>query len=252
MVEISHLSKRFLTKDGEVSALEDVSLAVEEGEFISIIGGSGCGKSTLLRLIGGLEQPTEGTVQVDDRAVTGPSLDKGFVFQDHRLLPWLDVRENVRFGLTGERAKDEALIQGYIDLVQLTGFEGSFPRELSGGMAQRVAIARALAKSPRILLLDEPFGALDAITRMHMQEQLLSIWHSSGITMILVTHDIDEAIYLGSRVVVMTPHPGRVKRIAKINIGTPRRRTGALFAEAKNEIYKDFFKDVEVPFAYEI
>lgn len=257
IVEIRNLNKVFEAKEGRsaaprVEALKDICLDIEEGKFISIIGGSGCGKSTLLRIIGGLEQQFEGQVLFDGKKVGKPSRERGFIFQDHRLLPWLSVRENIRFSLPAEKKKDDALIQQNIDLVGLTGFENSLPGQLSGGMAQRVAIARALANKPRILLLDEPFGALDAITRIHLQDQMLEIWKKEKITMVLVTHDIDEAIYLGNEVVVMMPRPGRIKRVRKVELGNPRKRTGALFASIKEEIYKEFFEEEEVPFSYNI
>lgn len=252
IVEIHSLIKTFRTKDTEVTALQDINLEIEEGTFLSIIGGSGCGKSTLLRIIGGLETQYEGELLVDGEKVEKPSREKGFIFQDHRLLPWLTVKENIRFSLAADQKKNDDLIQKNIDLVGLTGFENALPKELSGGMAQRVAIARALANRPKILLLDEPFGALDAITKIHLQEQMLKIWEKEKITMILVTHDIDEAIYLGQKVVVMSPRPGRIKRIQSIDIGNPRRRTGSLFAAAKEQIYKEFFSEAELPFEYHI
>lgn len=252
IVEIKNLTKVFETKDNKVTALENINLNIEEGRFVSIIGGSGCGKSTLLRIIGGLETSYEGEVYVDGGPVEKPSREKGFVFQDHRLLPWMNVFENIRFSLPKEQKKDHDLIQKYIDLVGLKGFEKALPKELSGGMSQRVAIARALANKPRILLLDEPFGALDAITRIQMQEELLKIWKAEKITMVLVTHDIDEAVYLGNEVVVMTPRPGQIKRVQKVDLGNPRIRTGAAFTQAKESIYKEFFEEVEIPFDYQI
>lgn len=252
IVEIQHLKKQFPSKDGALTALSDINLQVPEGRFLSIIGGSGCGKSTLLRIIGGLEKEYEGSVLVDGKPVKGASREKGFVFQDHRLLPWFSVKENIRFGLSTERKRDDAWIEKYIELVGLKDFGNALPRELSGGMAQRVSIARALANQPRILLLDEPFGALDAITRINLQEQLLEIWKEEPVTMILVTHDIDEAIYLGNEVVVMTPRPGRIKKIKKIELEVPRRRTGSHFSEIKDEIYKEFFREAEAPFTYTI
>lgn len=252
IVEIHNLTKVFKTKDTEVTALQDINLEIEEGTFLSIIGGSGCGKSTLLRIIGGLETQYEGELLVAGKKVEKPSREKGFIFQDHRLLPWLTVKENIRFSLPADQKKNDDLIQENIDLVGLTGFEKSLPKELSGGMAQRVAIARALANRPKILLLDEPFGALDAITKIHLQDQMLRIWEKEKITMIIVTHDIDEAIYLGEKVVVMSPRPGRIKRIQDIDIGNPRKRTGSLFAAAKEGIYKEFFSEEELPFEYHI
>lgn len=252
IVEISNLTKIFETSENKVTALENINLTIQKGNFVSIIGGSGCGKSTLLRIIGGLETNFRGEVLVDGAKVTAPSRDKGFVFQDHRLLPWLTVKENIRFSLAEDQKKNDELIREYLTLVELSDFENAYPKQLSGGMAQRVAIARALANKPKLLLLDEPFGALDAITRIHLQEQLLKIWQKEKITMILVTHDIDEAVYLGSTVVVMPPRPGKIKRIQKVDLGIPRRRTGPLFTEARDKIYKDFFEESEIPFVYTI
>lgn len=252
IVEIRNLTKTFVDQEQNLTALENINLSIEEGRFISIIGGSGCGKSTLLRIIGGLETQYEGEVLVDGKKVEGPSREKGFIFQDHRLLPWLTVKENIRFSLPENRKKDEKIIRENLELVGLNGFENALPKQLSGGMAQRVAIARALANKPRILLLDEPFGALDAITKIHLQEQLLKIWKQEKITMLIVTHDIDEAIYLGNEVVVMTPRPGKIKRIRKVDLGTPRKRTGALFTEARDAVYGEFFEEAELPFSYQI
>ena len=252
IIEIKNLTKTFKSKETNVTALEDINLSIEEGSFVSIIGGSGCGKSTLLRIIGGLETEFEGEYLFDDSKVTGPSRDKGFIFQDHRLLPWLTVEDNIRFSLPENKKNDDKLIKDNLEIVDLTGFEKSYPRQLSGGMAQRVAIARALANKPRILLLDEPFGALDAITKIHLQEQILKIWRREKITMIIVTHDIDEAVYLGGTVVVMTPRPGRIKQIHTVDLGVPRRRTGPEFTRARDIIYKEFFSDVEIPIEYNI
>ncbi|MBR1735874.1 MAG: ABC transporter ATP-binding protein, partial [Firmicutes bacterium] len=225
IVEIKHLTKIFDDGKNNVKALEDINLEISEGSFTSIIGGSGCGKSTMLRIIGGLENDYQGDVIVNGEKVNSPSREKGFIFQDHRLLPWLTVKENIRFSLPKEQKKNDELIKEYLALVGLSEFENALPKQLSGGMAQRVAIARALANKPKILLLDEPFGALDAITKVNLQEELLKIWHKEKITMIIVTHDIDEAVYLGENVVVMTPRPGRIKPIYKTDLGTPRLRT---------------------------
>ncbi len=252
IVEIKNLTKVFESKDNTVKALENINLEIEEGNFISIIGGSGCGKSTLLRIIGGLETEYEGNVFVDGKKVEKPSREKGFIFQDHRLLPWLTVKENIRFSLPDNQKKNDDLIRENLEIVGLSEFENAYPGQLSGGMAQRVAIARALANKPRILLLDEPFGALDAITKMNLQEEMLKIWRKEKITMVIVTHDIDEAIYLGSKVVVMTPRPGKIKKIQKVDLGVPRRRTGSLFTLARDTIYKEFFEDVELPIEYNI
>ena len=252
IIEISNLNKRYNNDDGYVDALLDINLNVRYGEFISIIGSSGCGKSTLLKIMAGLEKEYEGTITFDGKAIEGPSREKGVIFQDHRLLPWMTVEENIRFSLpSAEKGVDE-LIRENIELVGLNGFENAYPKQLSGGMAQRVSIARALANKPRILLLDEPFGALDAITKINMQEEMIKIWEKEKITMIIVTHDIDEAIYLGNRVVVMSSRPGRIRKIEGTNLGNPRLRTGTLFNKKKENIYKEFFKEEKMPFSYNI
>ena len=252
IVEINNLTKIFEANGKKVTALDNINLNIEEGNFVSIIGGSGCGKSTMLRIIGGLENQYNGQVIVNGSSVTKASRDKGFIFQDHRLLPWLTVKENIQFSLPDSQKNNIELIKENLELVGLSDFENAYPKQLSGGMAQRVAIARALANKPKILLLDDPFGALDAITRMNLQEQILKIWRKEKITMIIVTHDIDEAVYLGSKVVVMTPRPGRIKKIIDVDLGTPRKRTGTVFNEAREKIYREFFKDVEMPIEYNI
>lgn len=252
IVEIHNLTKVFNSNGKNVTALENINLEIEDGNFVSIIGGSGCGKSTLLRIIGGLETDYSGVITVDGNSVTKPSREKGFIFQDHRLLPWLTVKENILLSLPENLENKENIVKENLELVGLAEFENAYPRQLSGGMAQRVAIARALANKPKILLLDEPFGALDAITRMNLQEQMLKIWRKEKITMIIVTHDIDEAVYLGSKVVVMTPRPGKIKEVINIDLGVPRKRTGSLFNQAREKIYKEFFKDTEIPIEYNI
>ncbi|MFW2490388.1 ABC transporter ATP-binding protein [Clostridium chromiireducens] len=252
IIEISKLSKRYESKGSYVDALLDIDLEVKEGECLSIIGSSGCGKSTLLKIIAGLETEYEGTITFDGKPIEGPSREKGVIFQDHRLLPWMTVAENIRFSLPDNEKDSEDLIKENIELVGLNGFENAYPKQLSGGMAQRVSIARALANRPKILLLDEPFGALDAITRINMQEEMLRIWEKEKITMIIVTHDIDEAIYLGNRVIVMSSRPGRIRKIEETNLGSPRLRTSALFNVQKEKIYKEFFKEENVPFLYNI
>ncbi len=253
LIKIEHLNKRFIHSNGEpVQALKDISIDIQMGEFISIIGASGCGKSTLLRIIGGLETVYDGDITIDGKKILGPSREKGFVFQDHRLLPWLTVAENIAFSIPDDEIHKTELITEHIELVGLKGFEGVYPNQLSGGMAQRASIARALANKPKVLLLDEPFGALDAITKIQMQEEMLRIWENEKITMILVTHDIDEAIYLGNRVVVMSKRPGQIKKIQEIDLGTPKLRTGQVFTKYKEIIYKEFFAEKQVPFTYSI
>jgi sulfonate transport system ATP-binding protein len=248
VVQIDHLNKYF----EDVHALEDISLSVEEGEFLSVIGVSGCGKSTLIRIIGGLETASSGTVLVNGQAVLKPTRKIGFVFQDHRLLPWLTVTENIRLALNKDEKNQKETVEKYLTLVGLEKFADAYPKQLSGGMAQRVAIARSLANRPDILLLDEPFGALDAMTRISMQLELQKIWKAQKTTMILITHDIDEAVYLGQRVVVMSPRPGKIKKIVPVSNICHYDRTGTDFAITKEHIYKEFFRNEEVPFAFSI
>ncbi|MGD0153349.1 MAG: ABC transporter ATP-binding protein [Thermacetogeniaceae bacterium] len=250
---IQKLSKTFATREKEVGALADINLSIVRGEFISIVGRSGCGKSTLLRIIAGLENDYEGVVALDSQQICKPGLDRGMVFQEHRLLPWLTVKENVAFGLARIPLKEkERIVQKQIDLVGLTGFEKAYPFQLSGGMAQRAAIARALVNRPRILLLDEPFGSLDAITKIQMQQEILRIWELEGTTMIIVTHDIDEAVYLGQRVVVLSSRPGTVKKIVPVDLPRPRDRNSYDFTQVRRAIYKEFFTEEEQPFIYAI
>jgi NitT/TauT family transport system ATP-binding protein len=210
---------------GELVALEGFSVDVQEGEFLTIVGPSGCGKSTFLNLVAGLRFPAAGELLVDGKPVTGPAQDRAVVFQEYALMPWRSVDGNVRFGLEMQRRIDSSSdekIAHYIDLVGLTGFEDSYPRELSGGMRQRVGLARALATEPRILLMDEPFAAVDAITRELMQDELAQIVAKTGQTIIFITHSVDEAITLGERIVVVSSRPGRVKEILPVTIARPR------------------------------
>lgn len=225
-VLIDNLSKIYKTKEGDVHALSHVDLHVRSKEFISLLGTSGCGKSTLLRIIGGLEEASEGKICFKQKEIQGPGPDRGMVFQSYTLFPWLTVEDNIQFGLKQKNIYTKSEIQDitneYIELVGLKGFEKKYPKSLSGGMKQRVAIARALANDPDILLLDEPFGALDMQTRGVMQELLLDVWQKSPKTIIMVTHDIEEAIMLADRVVVMSARPGRVREIMDIDLPRPR------------------------------
>jgi sulfonate transport system ATP-binding protein len=252
-LEVQGVSKTFGSNGGGLLALEDINLQIAPGEFTCVVGGSGCGKTTLLRIIAGLERSYSGTVMLGRNRVLGPGLDRGIVFQEHRLLPWLTVQENVGFGISdlpsGERS---ARVSEYINLVGLCGFERSYPHQLSGGMAQRVAIARALVSRPQLLLLDEPFGALDALTRIRMQQELLRIWEVQRTTMILVTHDIDEAIYLADRIIIMSPRPGTIKRVVRVDLPRPRDRTGYQLTELRKSIYREFFTNKDVLEDYEI
>ncbi|MDR1460250.1 MAG: ABC transporter ATP-binding protein [Campylobacteraceae bacterium] len=252
IIEISHLTKTFQSGKNRIEALQDINLKIDQGEFVSIIGASGCGKSTLLRIIGGLDGEYRGKVLFEGKPIIAPSRQRGFIFQDIRLLPWLTVEENIKFSLPYKTPDVDDIVSKKLEIVNLKGFEKAYPKQLSGGMAQRAAIARALANQPKVLLLDEPFGALDAITKIKLQEEMLRIWESEKITMILVTHDIDEAVYLGNRVVVMTNRPGRIQKIHDVKLTNPRSRISYEFNIQKEIIYKEFFKDVEVPFAYVI
>ena len=209
-------------------ALEPIELGVEDNDFIAILGPSGCGKSTLLRIVAGLDRPTAGRVRLDGQPVTGPGRDRGMVFQSYTLFPWLTVRENICFGLREQgmpRGEQERLAASFVERVGLRGFEDHYPTMLSGGMQQRTALARSLANDPKILLLDEPFGALDNQTRVLMQELLLGIWEADRKTVLFVTHDIDEAIFMANRVVVMTARPGRLKCEVAIDLRHPRHYT---------------------------
>jgi NitT/TauT family transport system ATP-binding protein/sulfonate transport system ATP-binding protein len=233
---VEAVSKAFpgLRRRPPTQALEPVDLAVADNDFISILGPSGCGKSTLLRIVAGLEMPTTGRVFVDGRAVGGPGSDRGMVFQSYTLFPWLTVKQNICFGLRERRvpqADQDRIAAHYVERVGLRGFEDHYPKMLSGGMQQRTALARALANDPRILLLDEPFGALDHQTRALMQELLLGIWEADRKTVLFVTHDIDEAIFMANRVAVMTARPGRVKSDVRIDLPHPRHYTVKTTAE---------------------
>jgi ABC-type nitrate/sulfonate/bicarbonate transport system ATPase subunit len=223
-------------------ALQATTLDVAENDFVTILGPSGCGKSTLLRIVAGLDQPTAGEVQLDGRRIEGPGADRGMVFQSYTLFPWLTVRENVCFGLVERglpKAQQLELANAFIHKVGLRGFENHFPKQLSGGMQQRTAIARALANGPRMLLMDEPFGALDHQTRELMQELLLGIWEAEKKTVLFVTHDIDEAVFMGSRVMVMSARPGRIKLDQVVDLAHPRHysvKTTPAFMALKAEL----------------
>jgi ABC-type nitrate/sulfonate/bicarbonate transport system ATPase subunit len=223
---IDRVSVRFKTRRGGlITALEDISLAIAERELSVIVGPSGCGKSTLLRLVAGLTPQTRGEVRLDGKPIRGPSRDRGMVFQSYTLFPWLTVRKNVEFGpaIAGMPAAERAAVaRRYIEQVGLKGFENAYPKQLSGGMMQRAALARALANDPEILLMDEPFGALDSQTRSLMQELLLQVWEQSHKTVLFITHDIDEALFLGDRVYVMSARPGRIKQEIPVPIARPR------------------------------
>ncbi|MBI2493512.1 MAG: ABC transporter ATP-binding protein [Candidatus Rokubacteria bacterium] len=243
-IQIVGLGKTYRSRDGEVVALEGVDLAVDTGEFVTIVGPSGCGKSTLLYILAGFLPPNTGTVRVDGQPVRGPGVDRGIVFQEYALFPWLTVFQNLTYGLemTGvPRGEREETARRYVKLIGLEGFERRFPRELSGGMKQRVAIARTLAYDPDILLLDEPFGALDAQTRELMQDELLRIWEATGKTVVMITHDVSEAVYLSRRVAVMSRRPGRIVREFPVDLdksqGRERTVLSQRYTDLRNEVW---------------
>lgn len=239
-VEIANVSKSFVTKERKVLAIKNVDLSIREGEIIVIIGPSGCGKTTLLRLIAGLETDYEGDIVIDGKRIDRPGLDRGVIFQEHRLLPWMRVEDNVALGLKGNKDYIEERVTKYLGKVGLADFRRAYPSQLSGGMAHRVAIARTLIRQPKILLLDEPFGALDALTKMSMQEEIERIWLSEKTTMIMVTHDIEEAVYLADRVVVMSQRPSEINNIFSINLPRPRDRRSEEFVRYRNIVMNAF------------
>jgi sulfonate transport system ATP-binding protein len=234
------LDKSFITQSGSVHALHNINLRIKEGEFVTLIGPSGCGKSTLLKIIAGLDINHTGVVNLGDQPVTRPGIDKGFIFQEPRLFPWLTVEKNIAADLSLKNPVIRERVDELIQLVRLEGFAMSYPRELSGGMSQRVAIARALLRNPKVLLLDEPFGALDAFTRTHMQEVLLDIWQKNKTTMIFVTHDVDEAIYLANRIVIFRPRPGSIRSIIVNDLPFPRKKSSLSFQEIRLKVMREF------------
>jgi NitT/TauT family transport system ATP-binding protein len=254
-INLQSVTKTFTRRGGDpVTALDDVSLDVRSGEFVVVVGPSGCGKSTLLDLLGGLTRPTSGEIVVDGRTVSGPGLDRGLVFQQYALFPWRTARANVEFGLEVKRLprrerRDRAAAA--LDLVGLTAFADRYPHELSGGMKQRVAIARSLAYEPEVLLMDEPYAALDAQTRESLQDELLAIWRRTGTTIVFITHSIDEAVYLGERVAVMTSRPGRIKAIVDVKLpeaahGDDPRSTPA-FSARRHEVWQLLRNEAAAP-----
>jgi NitT/TauT family transport system ATP-binding protein/sulfonate transport system ATP-binding protein len=236
---IRDVSKRFLTAGGgTVLALNCFSLSIAAGEMVALIGPSGCGKSTLLRLVAGLDPPTSGELYIGTEPITCPSAERGLMFQDPNLFPWLTVRRNIQAGLVARGVLHERRheVEEFTRLVGLEGFAEVYPHQLSGGMAQRAALARVLVNHPRVLLLDEPLGALDQFTRMRMQDEVLRVWRARGTTMVLVTHDIDEAIYMCDRIAILTPRPGRIERLIEVGLERPRQRTSAPFLELRATI----------------
>lgn len=249
-LEVKQLSKQFATKRGPLVALKDINLHIKGGEFVCAVGASGSGKSTLLRMIAGLETPSSGEVCVDGISVTGPGADRGMVFQNYTLYPWLNVAENVGFGLKLQgvsAAERKQRIAYYLEVVGLSKFAYALPKELSGGMKQRVAIARALASQPKILLMDEPFGALDVQTKESMQQFLLQLWEQTNTSILMITHDVEEAVFLAQRIYVLTSHPGTVSK--ELEISLPRDRTYSIkrqprFLEYRDQVMTDLRNEV--------
>ena len=247
LLEIKGVSKQFFADGKEMIALQDINLNIDENEFVCFIGPSGCGKTTLLRIIAGLEEASGGTILLDGKSIKGPGPERGMVFQEYSLFPWRKVIDNIVFGLEMKGIPStERLAQGrqYLKMVGLERFETRYPHELSGGMKQRVAIARALVNHPRALLMDEPFGALDAQTRNIMQSELLRIWQEEQETVVFVTHSVDEAIYLADRIVIMSARPGRIKDIIEIPLARPRNRTSPEVNLIRDRILSDLRSEI--------
>lgn len=246
-IQVQNINKTFVLGNERFEALGDVSLKVDENEFITVVGPSGCGKSTLMNILAGLDEPTGGAAFVDGREVDGPSPERGVIFQQYALFPWLTVRQNVEFGLKTAKSPAEErrrTAQHFIDMVGLTDFADALPKTLSGGMKQRCAIARAYSMNPSILLMDEPFGALDALTRVRMQEHLLETWEKEKRTIVFITHDVDEAAFLANRVIVMAARPGRIHRVIDVDLPYPRTeevRLSPEFAEVRNDIWTSVY-----------
>jgi NitT/TauT family transport system ATP-binding protein/sulfonate transport system ATP-binding protein len=239
ILTISGVTKRFAVGDGELEALAPIDLAIPKGEFVCMIGASGCGKSTLLRIVAGFEEPTTGEVSIDGKVITGPGSDRGMVFQDYALFPWMTVRENISFGPRQRqlpREEIERTTDEFIRMVGLERFADRYPNQLSGGMKQRVAIARVLANNANILLMDEPFGALDALTREQLQHELLQIWMRTGVTTIFVTHSVEEAVLLADRVLVMSAGPGRIDSDFRIDLARPREVSSPEFNALRRDV----------------
>jgi ABC-type nitrate/sulfonate/bicarbonate transport system ATPase subunit len=239
---IKELYKSFTVNGQNLSVLEDINLTITGNEFIVIVGHSGCGKSTLLKIIAGLHRQDRGVCSIDGAPITRPGSDRGMIFQEHRLLPWLNIEQNVTLGLAKlSKAQRVDAAKDYLNMVKLNGFEKAYPAQLSGGMSQRAAIARALIAKPEILLLDEPFGSLDALTKIEMQNEILNIRAQQKTMMVMVTHDIDEAVFLADRVIIMSDRPGRIVDIVKIELPENRDRGSADFSWYKQKIFKHFF-----------
>lgn len=241
-IKVNNLRKNYIQNSKEeLSVLDDISFEVSKGEVICIIGSSGCGKSTLLRTMAGLDAEYDGEVLIEDKLIKAPDKKRGFVYQEARLFPWLTVEDNIKFVINdGTEDEKDQRVKNIISLVDLDGAQKMYPKELSGGMAQRVNIARALVNGPEILFLDEPFGALDALTRMQLQNELLKVRRELKNTMLLVTHDIDEAVYLADKIIVLGNRPAKILDIISVDLGTERDRTSVEFLEVKKKVFKYF------------
>jgi len=254
-LSMQHLRKVFTDDERQVVALEDFTLDVKDGEFVCLLGPSGCGKTTVLRILAGLETSSGGEVLLQGKPVRSAGPDRGMVFQEFALFPWRTVRRNIEFGLEVKGVPEHErrdVSSKYIDLVGLAGFENAHPHQLSGGMKQRVAIARALANEPKVLLMDEPFGSLDAQTRNLMQRELLRIWSATKKTVMFVTHSVDEAVFLADRIVVMTARPGRVREVFEVGLPRPRDRTSREFIEVRGKVLTELDEEFEKARAKEL
>lgn len=247
-INIAGITKVFQSNEHTVRAIENISAEISAGSFVSFLGASGCGKTTLLRLISGLETPTGGEIHVDDVKVTGASADIGFVFQQPKLFPWMTVYENIAFGLKARKvySNEKESINEFIEMIGLQDFKKAFPHQLSGGMQQRAALARALINKPKALMLDEPLGALDALTRMKMQNEILNIWRNHKITMVMVTHDVEEAVFLSEKIMVMTRKEANIQATINVELPYPRERESKEFLDYKSNIYKFLSEDTSV------
>lgn len=249
LIKIQHVNKTYKGVSGDVVALKDVNLDIQENEFVAIVGPSGCGKTTLLNIMAGLETFDSGSVTINNEPIVGPGIDRGVIFQQYALFPWLTVRKNMEFGLKYRgysKEKREEITNHYMEIVGLTDFANSYPKELSGGMKQRVAIARGYATSPKVLLMDEPFGALDAQTRAQLQEDVLRTWETEAKTIFFITHDVEEAVLLSQRVVIMSARPGRIKETVDVDLPYPRNQETKVlprFNEIKNAIWSNVYQE---------
>lgn len=241
-IQIQIDEKSFQIEQERKLVLDEIELTIQKGDFLTIIGPSGCGKSTLLKIVAGLDTEYRGTVLVNDRQIIKPGIAQGFIFQEHRLFPWMTVEQNIAAELSLKDPEVRRKVDEMIEIVRLKGYEKAYPSEISGGMSQRVAIARALIRNPEVLLLDEPFGALDAFTRQHLQDVLVEIWQRKHITMLLVTHDIDEAIYLGTDIAILRANPGQLQKLVHVGLSYPRVKISPSYQQVRQQVLQEFEK----------